>query len=88
MSAWLANLMADDEKARSGKEYEASKRLSNVLCSDKIAEPGFCENILPKIIDRYASLVEENSRKHMQERDELKTYELWYLMPGVWGYEI
>lgn len=86
-SAWFVKITADDEKRRSGKEREASKRLSNVLCSDKIADNDFCQNVLPKIVDRYAGLVEENSTKFLNQLAELYDYEL-RVMPPIWAYSI
>ncbi len=85
---WFLKIMADDKKRRSRKEYETAKRLSNILLSDKILDNKFCKDILPKIIDQYTSLTEENSEKFLQEYGALQAYELWYLTPAIWAYEI
>lgn len=59
--------IAADDKRRAGEERRASKRLSNILLSDKIMDDGFCKTILPKLIEQFATIIEENSRKYIKE---------------------
>ena len=85
---WFLQVESDDRKRRDGKEKQASERLSKVLLSDKILDDNFCNNVLPKLIDNYSSLVEENTEKYQKERKELDDYELWHCAPEIWSYLI
>jgi hypothetical protein len=58
VAGWYVKIMHDDAKRVAGKEAETGRRLSHVLLSDRLLDDGFCKNVLPKIIDQYASLVE------------------------------
>lgn len=88
MSHWICKIFYNDKKRINEKEKESSSRLSNVMISEKILDDGFCKNVFPKIVDNYASLVEQNAKKFQQEMKELRNYELWHLTPWQWSYEI